>query len=100
MKSITIRNVPDEDYRALRVRAAQNGRSMEAELRALIERARAAEPKRARVWRTPDTGDIARIVKDIQDETAKIIPPGAPWSEIDALIAERRAEAKREADGN
>lgn len=97
MKTITIRNVPDEDYRALRVRAAQNGRSMEAELRALIERAR-AEPRTARAWRKPAPDDIARLVKEIQTESAKIIPAGAPWSEIDALAAERRAEAKREAE--
>lgn len=36
MKSITIRNVPEEIHRRLRVRAAQNGRSLEAELRALL----------------------------------------------------------------
>lgn len=97
MKTITIRNVPDEDYRALRVRAAQNGRSMEAELRALIEHARAENPP-ARDWRKPTPDEVARIVKEIQAETAKLIPVGAPWSEVDALIAERRAEAKREAE--
>jgi len=38
MKSITIRNVPDPIHRALRVRAAENGRSMEAELRVILAR--------------------------------------------------------------
>jgi antitoxin FitA len=33
MPSITVRNVPDEVLRALRVRAAQHGRSVEAEIR-------------------------------------------------------------------
>lgn len=36
MKSITIRNVPEETHRRLRIRAAKNGRSLEAELRALL----------------------------------------------------------------
>lgn len=37
MASLTIRNLPEETHRALRVRAAQHGRSTEAEVRAIIE---------------------------------------------------------------
>ncbi|WOP16122.1 FitA-like ribbon-helix-helix domain-containing protein [Ottowia sp. SB7-C50] len=37
MASLTVRNLPDETHRALRVRAAQHGRSTEAEIRAIIE---------------------------------------------------------------
>ncbi|WP_084411178.1 FitA-like ribbon-helix-helix domain-containing protein [Fulvimarina manganoxydans] len=36
MATLTIRNVPDHEREALRVRAAKNGRSMEAELRAIL----------------------------------------------------------------
>lgn len=39
MASITIRNVPDEVHRALRVRAAQHGCSTEAEIRSILEQA-------------------------------------------------------------
>jgi plasmid stability protein len=39
MASITVRNLPDETHRALRVRAAQHGRSTEAEVRAILEEA-------------------------------------------------------------
>jgi plasmid stability protein len=39
MPSITVRNVPDEVHRALRVRAAQHGRSAEAEIREILENA-------------------------------------------------------------
>ncbi|MGO4128279.1 Arc family DNA-binding protein [Inquilinus sp. YAF38] len=39
MPSITVRNVPDEVHRALRVRAATHGRSTEAEIRDILERA-------------------------------------------------------------
>ncbi len=37
MASVTIRNLPDETHRALRVRAATHGRSTEAEIRAILE---------------------------------------------------------------
>jgi plasmid stability protein len=41
--SITVRNLPEETHRALRVRAAQNGRSTEAEVREILEAA--VQPK-------------------------------------------------------
>ena len=39
MSSITVRNLPEETHRALRVRAALAGRSTEAEVRAILESA-------------------------------------------------------------
>ncbi|WP_322039477.1 FitA-like ribbon-helix-helix domain-containing protein [Burkholderia diffusa] len=39
MPVITVRNLPDEVHRALRVRAAQHGRSTEAEVRDILEQA-------------------------------------------------------------
>jgi len=39
MASITVRNVPDEVHRALRVLAALHGRSAEAEIRLILEHA-------------------------------------------------------------
>ena len=39
MASITVRNLPEETHRALRVRAAMAGRSTEAEIRAILESA-------------------------------------------------------------
>lgn len=39
MATVTIRKLPDEVYRALRVRAAENGRSLEAEIRDILETA-------------------------------------------------------------
>lgn len=39
MPSITIRNVPEDVHRALRVRAARHGRSAEAEIRDILENA-------------------------------------------------------------
>ena len=37
MPSLTVRNLPEETHRALRVRAALHGRSAEAEVRAILE---------------------------------------------------------------
>ncbi len=39
MASITVRNVPDEVHRAIKIRAATHGRSAEAEIRSILEQA-------------------------------------------------------------
>ena len=39
MAMLTVRNLPDEVHRALRVRAAGHGHSTEAEVRAILEEA-------------------------------------------------------------
>ncbi|HEY8260890.1 MAG TPA: plasmid stabilization protein [Methylosinus sp.] len=39
MPAVTIRNLPEETHRALKVRAAQHGRSTEAEMRDILEAA-------------------------------------------------------------
>jgi plasmid stability protein len=44
MAVLTVRNVPDEVHRALRVRAAEHGRSTEAEVREIL--AAAVVPER------------------------------------------------------
>ena len=39
MPAVTVRNLPEETHRALKVRAAQHNRSTEAEIRAILETA-------------------------------------------------------------
>jgi plasmid stability protein len=39
MPAVTIRNLPEETHRALKVRAARHNRSAEAEMRAILEAA-------------------------------------------------------------
>jgi antitoxin FitA len=39
MSTVTVRNLPDETHRALRVRATMKGLSTEAEIRAILENA-------------------------------------------------------------
>lgn len=45
MPTLTIRNLPEEVHRALRLRAAANGRSVEAEVRGLLAAAVATPPQ-------------------------------------------------------
>jgi plasmid stability protein len=37
MPAVTVRNLPEETHRALKLRAARNGRSTEAEIRVILE---------------------------------------------------------------
>lgn len=39
MPAVTVRNLPEATHRALKVRAARNGRSTEAEIRVILEEA-------------------------------------------------------------
>ena len=39
VKAVTVRNIPDETHRALKMRAARHGRSAEAEIREILEEA-------------------------------------------------------------
>jgi plasmid stability protein len=48
MPAVTIRNLPEEVHRALKVRAAHHGRSAEAEMREILETA-VRPPNRVRL---------------------------------------------------
>lgn len=48
MSAVTIRNLSEETHRALKLRAAQNGRSTEAEIRQILEAA-VRPPERLRI---------------------------------------------------
>lgn len=39
MSAVTVRNLPEETHRALKLRAIQHGRSTEAEIRSILEMA-------------------------------------------------------------
>ena len=67
MPSVTIRNVPDEVHRAIRVRAARHGRSIEAEMRDILE---ATVRPQGRVKLGSLLSEIGRKVKLTEDEFA------------------------------
>jgi antitoxin FitA len=85
MATLTIRNLPDEAHKALRIKAAANGRSVESELRRIVGEAVAV---------APDMETYLQILRDTQREAAAFAVPGLLMS--DELIAERHLEAWKE----
>ena len=76
MPSITVRNVPDEVHRALRVRAAQHGRSAEAEIRDILANAVKLQGRKQLGSLLAEIGRQARlsdeefaIIEQVRDKT-------------------------------
>ena len=69
MANVHVRNLPDAVHRALRVRAAHHGRSTEAEIRDILERA--AKPE-GRVKLGSFLASIAREAGGLTDEEVAI----------------------------
>jgi len=87
MATLTIRNLPDAVRDKLRVRAAENGRSMEAEARVVLESAFTARP-------AMDAEERRRRLENVQKAMEPYRSPHVLLSE--ELIAERRLEAWQE----
>ncbi|MHB0888062.1 FitA-like ribbon-helix-helix domain-containing protein [Acidithiobacillus sp.] len=76
MATVTVRNLPDEVHRALRVRAAMHGRSTEAEIRDILE-STVRPPERLRLGtalaelgrRVGLTDDEAEHLNQLRDKT-------------------------------
>ena len=64
MAMLTVRNLPDEVHRALRVRAAEHGRSMEAEVREILEATVAPEGRLKLGSLLADIGRQARLTDE------------------------------------
>lgn len=76
MATLTVRNVPDNVHRALRVRAARHGRSTEAEVREIL--ATAVKPeKRVRMGdaiaaicrKAGLTSEDSAVLRQVRDKT-------------------------------
>lgn len=83
MAVLTIRNLPDEVRDRLRLRAAQSGRSMEAEVRDILARA-SLEPQETT---DPD---------ELQGWVDRLYADRKPGNVVDDLIHDRRREAEDE----
>lgn len=70
MASITIRNIPEEVHRAIRVRAAMHGHSTEAEVRRILEQA--ARPE-GRIKLGSMLASIARDAGGLTDAEAEAL---------------------------
>ena len=76
MATVTVRNLPDEVHRALRVRAATHGRSTEAEIREILE-STVRPPERLRLGsalaelgrRVGLTDDDIAAIEKVRDKT-------------------------------
>jgi plasmid stability protein len=64
MAMLTVRNLPDEVHRALRVRAARRGHSMEAEVREILESAISPQGRVRLGSMLADMGRRARLSDD------------------------------------
>lgn len=84
MAILNIRNLDPEVHRALRLRAAKAGRSMEAEAREIL--ARACVPAAAK----------SDVVAEVQAAFDRLYGDRKPKNASDELIKERRREARRE----
>jgi plasmid stability protein len=82
MAALTVRNLPDEVRDRLRTRAAKNGRSMEAEVRAILEAALAPRE--------------IKSIEEVQAWVDRIYGGRKPKNVVDDFIAERRREVRRE----
>ncbi len=82
MATLTIRNLPDDVRDKLRVRAAENGRSMEAEAREVLSSAVGEAVKELSVE------EKAARVREVQEAFRKYKRPGE--SVVDEFLAERR----------
>lgn len=76
MPSITVRNVPDEVHRALRVLAARHGRSAEAEIRDILANAVKPQGRKQLGSLLAEIGRQARltdeefaIIEQVRDKT-------------------------------
>ncbi|AHE99644.1 FitA-like ribbon-helix-helix domain-containing protein [Thioalkalivibrio paradoxus] len=76
MAILTVRNVPDDVHRALRVRAAQHGRSTEAEVREILatavnpeKRVRVSEALAAIGRKIGLTDDDFAVFESVRDKT-------------------------------
>ena len=81
MATVTIRNLPDEVHAALRIRAATDGMSMEAEMRSIL----------TEVCLNKHISPFG--LQNIVDQLYK---GNFPSNVVDDLIKDRRAEAARE----
>jgi len=83
MASLHIRNVPESVRRGLRLRAARKGRSMEAEVRAIL-----AESVKGETGQVFDPAALQGFIRGLFR--------GKPPRLTDELIRERRREARKE----
>jgi plasmid stability protein len=97
MATVMVRNLPDEDYRWLRDQAAANGRSMEAELRALLAKHRVLSPKRAPAQKAAKGRAKKGSLSLLTAKERKALKPDAQAAlqRLREMFADRKGEARK-----
>ncbi len=83
MAVLTIRNLPEEVHARLRLRAAKAGRSVEAEVRAILAAASSRDQE-------------GKPASSLQEWVDGLYGKGKPRRVVDTLIADRRKAGKSE----
>jgi len=79
MATLYVKDVPDPLYRALKERAARNGRSISAEVRQILETT--IPPKRSRA-------EVVAAIERLQEKIARDVK--GRWIDVTASIREDR----------
>ncbi|MGF1544660.1 MAG: hypothetical protein ACFB00_09200 [Parvularculaceae bacterium] len=87
MKTLTIRQVPDDVHETLRIRAAQAGRSMEEEVRQVLSRA---------AGRARSLEDRLAALLDLKAHVRGLYDGAPPENTVEDFLREKRADAERE----
>lgn len=90
MATLTVRNLPDDVHDALRRRAAEHRRSVEAEVRETL-----ASSVRIGASTEERKAALARL-RGMRPQRPRVLPRG--WSETDEVLAEKHLEAAWEAE--
>jgi plasmid stability protein len=85
MATLTVRNVPEKVHAALRINAAKNGRSIEAEVREILAAASLGAAKAKPL--DPDKA-FAKVRAQIRKAHGGKMPTGV----VDSFLRERRRE--------
>jgi plasmid stability protein len=105
MATLTVRNLSDDVYHRLRVRAAENHRSMEAEVRTLLrdillggeagqealEQSAFAERAKGRRNEKPSKSSRNEALQQMRDMIARLPKEAQDKLSVDSFLAERRA---------
>jgi len=107
MPTLTIRQIEDDVYQALKAQAKASGRSMEAEVREILASAvrgrswwrkwlEATEKLRGDDLPIPPPTVLDELIKRVE-AVYENVPPEQGMAEIDALVASERSLDKRSA---
>ena len=99
MTALTIRNLSTDVVRRLRVRAAEHGRSMEAELREVLQ---ALAEGRVDIRQNTRPSDVERReaemdarIERVQAKVRRMFGGELPAGRVDAFLCDRHAAAER-----